>query len=169
MVWEGSMVTEDWRREYEKVILSRKYSAASTLISMCFASPSDTNAKMAFGAIVDFVTSMPIGEDKKNQDTRDGFLSDLDEIELALYGNPELQDVQNVLKKYNLIIGSERMGVKRVTRIQNLPELAKRMREVLLKAGDFATSAGLRIMLAKRKKFGMDKILDEENIKDLEL
>jgi len=169
MAWPDDLIAEDWKREYEKIILSRKYAAASTLIGVCLANPEEQAVKAAFGAVVDFVTSIPIGEEEKKQEKRDGFLVSLDEIEVVLYGNPELENVRLLSKKYGVMSRPERSGVRKVSRIQNLPELVKQIRTILVQAGDFATSAGLRILLAKHRKFGMEKIMEEEGVKGLDV
>ena len=62
----------------------------------------------------------------------------------------------------------ERAGIKIVTTIHNLPNLIKALRDVLIDAGNFSTSKGLRVTLSQKKKIGMMRILEEEGIEDLD-
>jgi len=162
-------IAEDWRKEYEKLVLTRKYSRASSLIGYALSFPDLLNIKLAFAAVVDFVSDIPIPENSKHKEERDNFLKELDEIGLILYGNYEREDVKKLLEKYGLFVKRVRDGVKLVPQLQNLPLLAIKLREILVKAGDFATSRGLRITLAKPVKRGARRILEEEGLEDIEV
>jgi hypothetical protein len=162
-------IGEDWKREYEKIILSRKYAEASSAIGSCFAQPTIENVKIAYGATVDFVTAIPIPEQDNLKGRRTGFLNDLDEIGLIVHGNYDQENVKELLKEYGLMISKVKQGVRTYDVLQNLPELVKKIRNILIEAGEFATSAGLRITLAKKQSEGMMKIMEEEGFDDLDV
>lgn len=156
------LVTEDWKREYEKIILSRKFATASALLGLAFSNPTEFTIKQALGASYDCVQNMPIGENKDHQDRRDDMLKELDEIEIVIFGKPDSKATADMKKKYGIETKMERRGVKMVPVIQNFPEVLKHLRSVLVKAGDFATSIGLRVTLPKEHRYGMERLLEEE-------
>lgn len=162
------LISEDWRKDYEKIILSRKYSRASTSIGVCSSMPTIENVKTAYGYIMDFVTFIPIPSQEKLISQRKTFIDDLDKIGLVLFGK-DCKEKRDLMKKYGVTVNSTRRGVRIVPSLQNLPNLIKALRDILLSAGEFATSAGLRIGLATPRKFGKERILEEEGFKDLEI
>ena len=158
------MLFEDWKKEYEKILLSKKYSEASAIIGECYRNPNIENVKKAYASVVDYVTSipLPINEEKN----RKQFLNPLDEIAKIIYGT-DSPEVEKLCEKYQVIRRPERVGIKIVKTIHNLPNLITALRNILIKAGDFSTSKGLRVTLSQKKKIGMMRILEEEGIDEL--
>jgi len=164
------MYGEDWKREYEKVILSRKYGSATSALGVCYSMPTIDNVKNAFGLVMDFITALPIPVSQEESKTkRKGFLADLDKINKVLFGNYDNEEVKMLLKEFNVSIAKVKQGVRMVDNLQDLQNIVVKIRDVLIEAGDFATSAGLRITLSKAKLLGMDRILEEEGFDDLDL
>lgn len=161
-------LSEDWKKEYEKFLLTRKYSEASRWIGICYANPTIDNLKTAFGLVVDYVISIPLTNDEKLTKERKDLLNKLDEIEKILYGT-ESEEVQKLYEEYKIIPIKVKKGVKIVTELGNLPNLVTALRDVLVKAGEFATSIGLRVTLASERKFGLKRILEEEGFDTEEL
>lgn len=161
------MVAEDWKKEYEKVLLSRKYSRASSMIGICSSEPVIENIKRAYGFIVDFVTSIPIPVAKgkrKKSNPRKEFLGRLDEIGFILFGSKRSARRKKLMSKYGVTDIKTRRGVKMVSSLSNLPNLIKELREILIDAGEYATTIGLRITLAATKKYGLPRLLEEEGM-----
>lgn len=163
------MIGEDWKKEYEKVILSRKYFYASTTVSDFFINPNENTVKMAFASVMDFVVSMPVSANKTLKENRDKFKDELDDIGLVLLGDPSFSNVTKLYKKYGIIVRKVREGVRIRNMLTNLPELGKSIRNILIECGDFATQSGLRITLAKPKDYGMEKIENEEGMENLNI
>lgn len=161
---KDEMLFEDWKKEYEKILLSKKYSEASAIIGECYRNPTIESVKRAYASVMDYVTSipLPINEEK----TRKKFLKPLDEISQIIYG-VDSPEVNKLCQKYKVVRKPERVGIKIVKTIHNLPNLIKALRDVLIQAGDFSTSKGLRVTLSQKKKIGMERILEEEGIDDL--
>lgn len=158
------MVSEDWKtKEPEKVMLSRKYQNVSNMIGLAFANPTEQNAKAAYGATVEFITSIPIGERKDVQAKRDKFKKDLRKIGVALYGNRKDPLVLKAIEDIGATLVSERdmiYGYKKT--LGNIPLILEKIQDILIKASDFTVSCGLRISLSERKTTGMNKLDEEE-------
>jgi len=156
------LVTEDWKKEYPKIILAKKHATASGSIGLSASDPSMENVKHAYGRIMDFITEIPIGDNTEYQKQRNKFLIDLDEIGKIIYGNPKITAIKKLYKKHEIRIRRIRQGAKLVHTIENIPELISKLRDILTEAGDFATSIGLRITLPTEKKYGLDRLEEEE-------
>lgn len=170
---EDKFISEDWRREYEKIILSKKYSRACTAVAFALANPNIDNVKIAFGSVSDYINSLPLPIDKHKE--RDEFIKKLDEINLIIYGcrkdenGKKIKEIEELEKKYKVFTIKAREGVKMIDTLQNLPNLIIELRGILIEAGEFATSSGLRVSLARPREFGKDRLLKEENFEDLDL
>jgi len=161
----NELAFEDWKKEYEKIILSQKYAKASTLIGQFFASPTMDNLKLAFGAIQDYITAIPLPMET-NDITRKTFINRLDEIGIIIFGS-DGKVVDEICKKYNIIRSKARVGMNIATTIQNLPDLGRILRNILIDAGEYTTSKGLRVTLFQKKNIGIKRILEEEGFEDL--
>jgi hypothetical protein len=122
---------------------------------------------------LDYVASLPLPENKHKD--REEYFKTLDEIDLILFGRrkddqkQEIQEIKDLEEKYKVFTVKAREGVKMVDSLQNLPNLIIKLREILIKAGEFATSSGLRVSLARPRVFGKERLLNEEHFDDLEL
>jgi len=166
---EREIIGAYWKREYEKYLVSEKYSDASAAIGTCSAYPFIGNIQEAYGLIVDFVSQIPIPEKFESTTTRQKMLDDLDEISLVLYGDISNQLVKEKVSELGLTIKRIRIGVKMIPTLENLPILIKKLRDILIKAGEFATLAGLRITIPVKKGTGIKRLLEEEGFTDLDL
>jgi len=162
----GIRFAEDWKKEYEKILLSRKYSRACSVIGMASTNPTIENVKQCYGFVLDFITNLPIPlNSEKSGKIRKNLLNRLDEISLILYGKNS-EKKKELMKKYNVSEIRVRRGIKRVASLGNIPNLIKELRDILIEAGGFAVSSGLRITLATPQPRGIDKILKEEGFKE---
>lgn len=158
---KGEPMYEDWRKEYEKVKLSQKYSKASTQLSKCYAQPTLQSIKKAYARVMDYIMSMPLPLSK--QDDRDDWTDDLDDIKYILYG-ADKDKKKRKARELGVQIKKKRRGMKYVDVPVNLPMLADKLREVLDEAGSYATSQGLRVRISRKSEVGMKKILDQEGM-----
>lgn len=161
---ETDLVSEAWKtKEYEKYVLSKKYHHATDHLGIAYTNPTMENIKTIYGITNDYVCSIPLKAELK--ETRDKFLEELDQIGLVLHGNLDTKEVQAAVLKYKLTITTERKQSRSYKQISNLPALLSALRNILVGAGDYALQCGLRISLSKKKKKGMEKMLDEEGLK----
>lgn len=166
MSFQDGMVTEDWKKEPEKILLSRKYHETSSILGRTIYNPTIENIRYAQGAISDYVMSIPVGSYKtKKQEERNKILLELKQIGIVLYGNPSNPEVTKLYKDYGVTRKLQRKGSSIIYKLTELPQLANHLSEILVKAGDFAVTIGLRITLPQTTKQGMDKLIEEEGIK----
>ncbi|RKZ28635.1 hypothetical protein DRQ26_00680 [bacterium] len=155
-----NMIYEDWKKEYEKFVLTKKYSEATSAVGRCFANPSIENIKIAYGLVQDYVSSIPLPMNNKGEKRKE-FLGKLDEIALILYGT-ESDEVKKICEKYKVKRGKIRNGISVVDTIIDAPNLIIAIRDLLIEAGEYATSLGLRVTMSPERKFGLKRILEEE-------
>jgi len=157
-----SLISPDWKKEFDKYMLTKKYSEATAQIGLCASEPTLENIKIAYGMVTDFISYIPTAGGKAKE-IQDDLLRRLDEIGLIIHSNPATIP-QELLDNYGLILAEEREGLRIVKTLQNLPNLVIALRDLLIDAGNFAVSLGLRITLAQERKFGLRRILEEEGI-----
>ncbi len=161
-------VSEGWKKEYEKFLLSQKYSKVCTLLGQALTEPTLQNAKTAYGTVTDYVCSIPISVllHSETQKTRDELVASLDKIGVALYGDLRNQEVLTTVASMGLGLVCVRTGVQNELRITNIPKVIIETRNILIAAGDFAVTCGLRVSVSERKKRGKDKLLEEEGFEN---
>jgi len=158
--FEIEPVTEDWARDYEKIILSKKYDDACSSLADFFANPTMEYLKNAFAAVSDVVMQIPL--DPRDREIREKWIRKLNEIEQIIYGNRKHPKTQALFKKYNIVIRYERQGINLVPILDNIVNLGNVLRKILLEVGDVSYISGLRLLLPRRRKYGLEKILEEE-------
>lgn len=166
------LISEDWKKEYEKILLSKKYMASSSVLGIAFVHPTIENVKLAYGHVQDYVTSLPIGMGDRFKDSKDRrikFLEKLDDIGLVLFGNKEISEVQKLMKEFKVSSQQVRKNVRIEDELKDLPNLVKELRKVLVESGEFAFSLGLRITISQPKKSGMTALMEQEGFDDLEI
>jgi hypothetical protein len=160
------MISEDWKKEYEKILLTRKYAIACNYIGIASATPTLENVKNAYGSVIDYLTAMPLPEQfDKTKDKRKGLNARLDEIGLLLFG-VENDTVKALEIKYEVVRRKAKEGGRFITSLDNLPNLIKSLRNILIEAGEYATSCGLRVTLAEERVYGEKRLLEEEEFED---
>ena len=162
------LMTEDWKKEFEKIILTKKYAKASSIIGIASSTPDIFNVRMAYGHVIDYVTAIPLPQDDNKINVRKGLLDELDKIGLILNGS-DTETTKQAEKSLGVFRARVRDGLKMVDQLQELPKIVNNLRDILIKAGEFATSSGLRVSLSKKRKYGHDRLLEEENFDDLEV
>ena len=166
---ELRFITEDWRKEYEKFLLSKKYDRTTTIVAYALANPTIENIKRACAAVNDYISMIPIGNDDELKQERKALLDRVDKIYTVLYGDYSNPEVLKLIKEFGLSLVETRKGVQRTFELVDLPKLAIKLRDVLTDAGDFAMSLGLRVTHAIERKIGIQKVLEEEGFEDLEV
>jgi len=165
---EQDLMTEDWKKEFEKVILTKKYARASSVIGLASSEPNLLNLKMAYGNVLDYVTAIPVSQDLDRVAIRKGFIDKLDKIGLILNGSTTNELTLNAMRDYKVFLSPERDGVRTIQALQNLPTLVNAIRDILIEAGEFSTQIGMRVSLSKKRKYGKERLLEEEEFEDLE-
>lgn len=159
----------DWKKEYEKLVLTRKYAEACTLVGKLFTAPSETLFRLALGAVVDYVLSIPTTSNDVYHEKKQDLLKRLDELESVFTTNPLSESFEQIKKKYEIEIIPVRQSGRIVYKISNIVPLAVELREILNEAGTLATEAGLRITISPKRKYGMQRILELEGFEDLKI
>lgn len=166
---DDDTIAASWKQEFEKYKVSKKYFSATQSVGIASSNPTIENARICYGRVIDFVSSLPLPTAKRSKASgeRKKILNKLDDMSLVLYGNLKNENVQKLMRKHEIIVFPVRVGIKMVSVMQNIPNLIKELRSILIEAGEFATSAGLRITLPYKKEFGRNRLLKEEGFKDL--
>lgn len=158
------VIGEAWRKEFDKLLLSRKLDSASSAIGIASQSPTEQNVRTAYGMICDYITFMPVG-DSKNA-ARAKILAHLDTIGYILYGDKTDKTTLEYLRKFQMGVQYVRQGPRIVAVLTQLPKLVNELRKVLMEANDFAVQSGLRIVLTEKKPKGMKKLDEEEGYEE---
>lgn len=155
-------ISESWRtKEFEKYLIAKKYHHATSCLGIAAGNPVLENIKTLYGAVIDYVSSIPIKPNMK--DDRKEYINTLDQVALILYGNYNEPTVQAIVKINKLTLLKSRNGSYNELILGNLPNLVNMIRDVLMKAGDFALRNGLRpLSIYEQKASGTDMIEDEE-------
>ena len=164
--YEKEAVGEAWRREIDRLLLSRKMSDASTFIGYASTYPSEQNIKLAFGKINDVLAFVPIGNDSTFGEERKNILAKLSIIRTALFGNRNDPAVLKVLQEFGMGKAYQKAGLQTVAVITNLPVLVDELMKIMLNINDFMVDAGLRIVKKEKKSRGMEKLYEEEGIEN---
>ena len=154
------IVGEAWRKEFDKLLLSRKLDSASSAVGMAAQNPSEQNVRTAYGMISDYITFMPVGDEKNAM--RLNILKKLDKIGYVLYGDRGDKTTLNYMKEFEMGLQYVRQGPHIVAVLTQLPRLVNELRSTLMNANDFAVKSGLRIVLTEKKTKGMSKLDEEE-------
>ena len=159
----------DWKKEYEKLVLTRKYAEACTLVGKLFTMPSETLFRLALGAVLDYVLSIPTTFNDRYYSKKRELLEKLDKLEKIFTTDPLSEDFRDIKKEYKIEVVPVRQSGRIVYKITNILPLAMELRGILNEAGTLATEAGLRITISPKRKYGMQRILEEEGFENLEI
>lgn len=163
----GDMISEGWKKEYEKYLLTKKYYIASDFVSDAITDPTINNIKKAYGVVSNYISSIPIGKENIKKE-RDELFTQLKPAELILFGNPTMTNVVEARKKLGMGLIRIRQGNQYMLQVTDLPLIAIELRNILVNAGDFAVMCGLRISLSEKKPKGKQKLLEEEGFDSFE-
>lgn len=167
---EQDIIGAYWKQEYEKMLLSKKYFIASEIVGNAMSDPSMDNIKIAYGMIADFIMQIPIPENKENiKSKRKALLDKLDKLSTAIFGDLSNPAVRNELNDMNIEVSLTRKGLRRIYIISNTIKIATYLRDILIEAGEFATTLGLRITIPIETEGGIEKLLKEEGFDNLEV
>ena len=173
---ELNFVTDDWRKNYEKFLLSQTLDKINDLIGETIANPTTGMIKRSCGALLKYLAQMPLGNAEEHKKTREKLRNNILDIYDIVAGSPKSERVQALMKKHNIIIktglrakGEVGNPFVRTSMIFNLPSLAIELNRIASEAGDFAQSVGLRVAHAQKKKKGTEKLLEEEGFSDLDI
>lgn len=165
------MISEDWVKEYEKILITRKIHKVSEIIGETeyFVSvsqnPVEKRKKImhCVGAIVSLINAIPIFEEHKK--VIDGWYEAINKIKAILYGN------SRILKKEKIKTKVIRTGIKYtvVPDEDGFEKILRKINELFREIDKFTTEKGLRITLPMERKIGAEAILEEENIDLIEL
>lgn len=158
------VVGEAWRKEFDKLLLSRKLDSSSSAIGIAAQSPTEQNVRTAYGMISDYITFMPVGN--KDNAERKKILARLDKIGYILYGNKSDKTTLGYMKEFKMGLQYVRQGPHVIAVLTQLPNLVNELRSTLMNASDFAVQSGLRIVLTEKKSKGMTKLDDEEGYEE---
>lgn len=152
---------EGWKKEYEKLQLSKKYARCTEILEEAKTYPDINNVIRLYASLDSFLTMIPIIDDK-NEEVRKAWYDILDEIEVIIHGEKGAYR-SRLMKKYRV---SERTGVSynsfQSSQIVNLNNIIRELRNVLREAGTFTAKLGLRLTLKATKKIGYRAILEKE-------
>jgi len=165
---EETLETDDWRHEYEKVVLSKKYHAAARDVALAIQRPEKTNIETAMASLYEYVASLPAAK-QSTKTQRQEILAKIDTAYTALYGDLRDGATLKAIQELGLKIGYVRQGINKVPRITNLARVSLYLRDVLAEAGDLATRMGLRVTIYEPPVRGARKILEMEGIDPEEL
>lgn len=160
----------NWKTEFEKYMISKTYYEVSASIGYASSYPTLAVIQHTYGSLTAFITGIPIPETHPKSITkRKEMLSSMDEIGLILFGNVKDPRVIASMNKYGIKTRIVRHGIGYISLLDNLPVLVNKMRDILVEAGTFTTSVGLRLQIPDKQILGLQRILDEEGFEDLVL
>lgn len=170
-----NMIAEDWKKEYEKIILTQKLDEVNKIIRATLTNTTRENIVYSASALLDYLASLPLGDNddvvSKRKKIRDKVL----EIYQTVTGDRRHPHTKELHKKYGLVVRMIRstspQGNPNVLTpiILNLPSLAITLNELSSETGDFAQSLGMRVTFSTKEKKGYEKALDEEGFEDLDI
>jgi len=165
------MISEDWVKEYEKILITRKIHRVSEIIGeteyfvSVSADPIEKRKKImqCLGAIVSLINSIPIFEEHKK--IVDGWYQDVNRIKSLLFGNGK------ALKKEGIKTVTVRKGIHLYTvpNAEGYAKILEKINNLFREIDKFTTVNGLRITLPMERKIGAKAILEEENIDLLDI
>lgn len=173
---ELNFVTDDWRKNYEKFLLSQTLDKINDLIGETIANPTTGMIKRSCGALLKYLAQLPLGNADDHKKTREELRNKIIEIYDIVAGSPSSERTQELMKKHNIIVrtGLRAKGMTgnpfvQTSMICNIPRLAIELNMIASEAGDFAQKIGMRVAHAQKNKKGTDKIFEEEGFNDLNI
>lgn len=162
--YEREAVGEAWRKEIDRLMLSRKMAEASSYVGYASTYPTEENIKLAYGRINDAISFFPIGDEKTYKSTRDDILARMNTLRMVLYGDRNDPAVLKLLLKFGMGKSYFRAGINTVPALTNLPALVEELMGILIALNDFSVDAGLRIVKKEKKARGMEKLYEDEGM-----
>ncbi len=172
---DKSMIAEDWKKEYEKIILTQKLDEINRIIRATLINTNKQSVINSSAGLLDYLSSLPLGSAKDQIEERNRLRKEILKIYKTVAGDPRDQQTQILYKEFGLIARKVRNISSRgnpnmlISKIQNLQILALTLNDLSAKVGDFSQSLGMRVTFAQKRKTGYNKITDEEGFEDLNI
>lgn len=169
------MIAEDWKKEYEKVILTQKLDETNRIIRATLTNTTRQNIILSASALLDYLASLPLGDKKEQQEQRGKIRDEILEIYQTVTGDPRHTITKKLYKKYGLVVRSIRDtspgGNPHILKptIQNMQTLAIKLNYLSSQTGDFSQSLGMRVTFSTKEKKGYNKVIEEEGFDDLDI
>lgn len=159
-------ISEDWVKEYEKILLTRKIHKVSEIIGeteyfvSVATSPVEKRKKImhCLSAIVSLINSIPIL--KEHKQIIDGWYEAIQRIKGMAFGN------KKICKEEKIKMINVRVGIKYVSvpNDEGFEKIMIKINELFREIDKFTTESGLRITLPMERKIGAEAILEKEKI-----
>lgn len=163
-------MSEEWKKEYDKIKLSQKGALAADSIGVCSGNPTLENIKISYGAILSYLVFMPIQNTaEENYKKKKELLDRMDKIEYAIFGDPNDKKTIEICNELGVKWSQRREGLGYVWIMNNSPKVMIELKNILNEAGELALASGLRITRPSKHKFGMSKISEEEGFDEEEV
>ncbi len=172
---DKNMITEDWKKEYEKIILTQKLDEVNRIIRGTLINTNKNTVQLSASALLDYLSSLPLGDAEKQQGERNKLRGEILKIYNVVSGDPRSPQTRELYEEYGLLIRKVRDTSARgnpnilTSKIQNLQILALKLNDISARVGDFSQSLGMRVTFAQIRKKGYEKAIDEEGFDDLNI
>lgn len=172
---DKNMIAEDWKKEYEKIILTQKLDEVNRIIRATLINTNKNTVQLSASALLDYLSSLPLGDAKEQQDRRNELRDEILKIYNVVSGDPRDSQIKLLYEEYGLLIRKVRDTSGRgnpnilTSKIQNLQTLALKLNDISARVGDFSQSLGMRVTFAQHKKTGYNKAIDEEGFENLDI
>ena len=169
MASEDTKITEGWVIDPNKNAFFQKKSYASLALGVASSDPTIFNVKRAFGAIIDVAYFLVHGNNLTNKKRLEEYRSELDEIQLVLFGDETESKTKQAFIKYNVEKKEKKVGVDSFTTYTNLTALVLKLSRIFGNLNEYAQETGFGSIVSQRKSYGLYKLMENSNISSEEM